>query len=159
MMDSRSQVPKRLAATVLLLLVVTIGASQTDLARGAADTSPGPHVRLRSVPLRDVRWAGGFWAQRVEQNRRVVVPNLWRVMQLPDNAATFHDLRMAASLAPKGKPSGRKWSDGDCHKCIETMAYLFEVTGDRELDRWMDEPTDIVAQAQQPDGYRPSWVH
>ena len=79
-------------------------------------------------------------------------------MQLPDNAATFNDLRMAAGLAPKGKPGGTKWSDGDCHKCIETMAHFFEVTGDEKLDRLMDEAIELVAKAQQPDGYLSSWV-
>jgi DUF1680 family protein len=113
---------------------------------------------LRSVGLTDVRWSDGFWGRRFEQCRRVVTPNLWRVMQLPDNAATFHDLRMAAGLAAKGKPGGRKWSDGDCHKCIETMAYLFQITGDGHLAERMDEAIAWVAKAQQPDGYLSSWV-
>ena len=63
-----------------------------------------PHVKLRSVSLKDVQWTGGFWGGRYEQCRRVVTPNLWRVMQLPDNAATFNDLKMAGGLAPKAGP-------------------------------------------------------
>jgi len=53
-------------------------------------------------------------------------------MQRPDNAATFHDLRMAAGLIPKGKPGGTRWSDGDCHKMVETLAYLDAMTGDQQ---------------------------
>jgi hypothetical protein len=79
-------------------------------------------------------------------------------MQLPDNAATFNDLKMAAGLTSKGDPGGTKWSDGDCHKCIETMAHLFAVSGDKELDRLMDEAIEIVAKAQEADGYLSSWV-
>jgi len=79
-------------------------------------------------------------------------------MQLPDNAATFNDLKMAGGLAPKADPGGTKWSDGDCHKCIETMAHLFEVSGATELDRLMDEAIAWVAKAQQEDGYLSSWV-
>ncbi|NOX53241.1 MAG: glycoside hydrolase family 127 protein [Planctomycetes bacterium] len=117
-----------------------------------------PHQKLRTVPLRDVRWTGDFWGDRFEWCRRVVAPNLWRVMQLPDNAATFNDLRMAAGLVPKGKPGGTKWSDGDCHKMVETLAYLYAMTGDRQFDRWMDEAITWIAKAQEPDGYLSSWV-
>lgn len=35
-----------------------------------------PNIELRSVSLKDVRWAGGFWGERYEQCRRVVTPNL-----------------------------------------------------------------------------------
>jgi DUF1680 family protein len=79
-------------------------------------------------------------------------------MQLPDNAATFNDLKMAGGLAPQAEPGGTKWSDGDCHKCIETMAHLYEVSGDAELDQLMDEAIAWVAKAQQADGYLSSWV-
>lgn len=121
-------------------------------------TSPPPHVKLRPVPPADTGWTDGFWAQRFEQCYHVVLPHLWKVMQLPDNAATFNDLRMAAGLIPKSKPGGTKWSDGDCHKCIETMAHLYEVTHDPKLDRLMDQAIAVVAKAQQPDGYLSSWV-
>ena len=144
------------AATVLLA-VVGLCRFAPGQESGPQDES-SPHAKLRSVSLKDVRWTDGFWAARYDQCRRVVTPNLWRVMQLPDNAATFNDLRMAAGLAPKGEPGGTKWSDGDCHKCIETMAHLFEVTGDEELDRLMDEGIELIAKAQQPDGYLSSWV-
>jgi DUF1680 family protein len=147
---------KPLVAAVLLVMIVAF--CRLGFAQGGGRDQRSPNVKLRGVPLKDVRWTDGFWGRRFEQCRRVVTPNLWRVMQLPDNAATFHDLRMAAGLAPKGQPGGTKWSDGDCHKCIETMAHLFEVSGDEELDRLMDEAIDVVAKAQQPDGYLSSWV-
>ncbi len=141
--------------TVLIAATVLIAVAGRE---GEARDEYSPHVKLQHVSLKDARWTDGFWATRYEQCRRVVTPNLWRVMQLPDNAATFNDLRMAGGMVPKGKPGGTKWSDGDCHKCIETMAYLFEVTGDKELDRLMDEAIEWVAKAQQPDGYISSWV-
>ena len=147
---------KPLETAVLLVILACFG--RLGMAQDGGKDQGSPLVKLRAVPLTDVRWTDGFWGHRFDQCRRVVTPNLWRVMQLPDNAATFHDLRMAAGLAPKGKPGGRRWGDGDCHKCIETMAHLFKITGDEKLDRLMDEAIDWVAKAQQPDGYLSSWV-
>ena len=145
-----------IAATVLVAVACLCRIAPGQ--EGETRDERSPHVKLRRVSLKDVRWTDGFWGGRYEQCRRVVTPNLWRVMQLPDNAATFNDLRMAAGLVAKGKPGGTKWSDGDCHKCIETMAHLFEVTGDETLDRLMDEAIAVVAEAQEPDGYLSSWV-
>ncbi|MBC8869628.1 MAG: glycoside hydrolase family 127 protein [Planctomycetes bacterium] len=156
----RAKVGSRRATIAAMALVAVAGlcrfagGQEGSVRKG----SLSPHIKLRSVSLKDVRWTGGFWGGRYDQCRRVVTPNLWRVMQLPDNAATFNDLKMAGGLAAKADPGGTKWSDGDCHKCIETMAHLFEVSGDTELDRLMDEAIEWVAKAQQADGYLSSWV-
>ncbi len=156
-MKAKAKSPETWATAMTLL--VTVSCCRAGFGQQRAVEGPyAPHARLTSVAPTDVRWTAGFWGQRFDQCRRVVTPNLWRVMQLPDNAATFHDLRMAAGLAAKGDPGGTKWSDGDCHKCIETMAYFFEVTGDEKLDQLMDEAIELVAKAQQPDGYLSSWV-
>jgi len=152
----------KIQRTLMAAMLLVVVAAPCQLAVGQEGSVPkdnlSPHIKLRSVSLKDVRWTDGFWGGRYEQCRRVVTPNLWRVMQLPDNAATFNDLKMAGGLAAKADPGGTKWSDGDCHKFIETMAHLFEVSGDAELDRLMDEAISWVAKAQMADGYLSSWV-
>lgn len=117
-----------------------------------------PSLKLRPVAPESVRWNGGFWGTRFDLCGSAVLPGIWEVMQMPDNAATFHDLRKAAGLTPPGKPGGRKWSDGDCHKCIETMAHLHEVAPDPALACQMEEAISWVAGAQCEDGYLSSWV-
>jgi len=140
------------ALCTILLVLAGVG-----LASGA-EPARVRHARLAAPGMTDVFWTGGFWGQRFELCKEVILPHLWRVMQLADNAATFNDLRMAAGLAPRGKPGGTKWSDGDCHKCVETMAWLYALAGDPALERRMDEAIQIIAKAQQPDGYLSSWV-
>ena len=134
-MKINNRVQRMLKAATLLVATTALSRCAVGQESSVPNDNLSPHIKLRSVSLKDVRWTEGFWGWRYDQCRFVVTPNLWRVMQLPDNAATFNDLRMAAGLAPKGKPGGTKWSDGDCHKCIETMAYFFEVTGDEKLDQ------------------------
>ena len=149
---------RKMLVVIIVLMAVISGTGLLCAEPSKRPDRQVPHAKLHTVPLANVRWTGGFWGKRFELCRRVIAPNLWHVMQLPDNAATFHDLRMAAGLIPKGKPGGTKWSDGDCHKCVETMAYLYAMTGDRKFDQWMDEAIAVIAKAQQPDGYLSSWV-
>lgn len=155
------QLPRvsRFALFCLMFSLWAAGAANVTADESATDASKmSPFSKIQTVPPKDVRWEGGFWGNRFELCRHTVVPHLWQVMHLPDNAATFHDLEMAAGLVDKGQPGGRKWSDGDCHKCVETMAHLYEMTGDPKLDEWIDEAVSVISKAQQPDGYLSSWV-
>ena len=137
-----------LATTGVLVVAATLQAAD----RGLVNTSASPHVTLRSVDLDDARWTGGFWAQRFDLCRRVMVPNMKRVMELPDNAATFRNFRIAAGLE-KGTFSGTNWGDGDCYKWLEAVACVYAVTRDEQLERTMDELIAVIAKAQEPDGY------
>ena len=41
---------------------------------GLIKTDASPHCKLRSVNLRSVRWAKGFWSNRFRQCREVTLP-------------------------------------------------------------------------------------
>ena len=120
--------------------------------RGVTNTSASPHVKLKSVDLDDVKWTRGFWAERFELCRRVMIPYMRQVMELPGNAAVFKNFRIAAGLE-EGEFSGTNWGDGDCYKFIEAAAYVYAVTHDEKLNRMMDELIGAIAKAQEPDGY------
>jgi DUF1680 family protein len=120
--------------------------------KAVVDASASPHVKFRPIDLDAARWVGGFWGERWELNRRVTVPTMKQVMELPNNSATFQNLRVAAGEIP-GKFFGNDWSDGDCYKWIEAAASVFAQTRDPELDRQMDEAIAVIARAQAPDGY------
>lgn len=120
--------------------------------RSVVNTSASPHVKFRNLDLGAVRWTSGFWGERFELCRQVTIPALFAVMQKPDNSANFQNLRIAARLA-EGKFFGNHWSDGDCYKLIEAAAAVYGVTGDPELDRVMDQWIEVIAKAQDPDGY------
>ena len=148
----------RIFSLASLPLVVAAIAPFQGVAKAAGDANLSPHLELRPADPDMVRWNGGFWGERFELCNKIVLPGIWRVMQLPDNAATFQDIRMAGGLIPSGQPGGTKWSDGDCHKCLEMMAHLYAVTKDPRLDHLMDEAISWIAKAQRPDGYLSSWV-
>ena len=116
------------------------------------NVSASPHVKFRTIGLDEARWTGGFWADRWEMDRRVTIPTMKQVMELPTNSATFHNLRVAAGEI-QGKFFGNNWSDGDCYKWIEAAASIYALNHDPELDRQMDEVIAVIAKAQAPDGY------
>ena len=116
------------------------------------NVSESPHVKFRTIGLDEARWTSGFWADRWDMDRRVTIPTMKQVMEMPTNSATFHNLRVAAGEV-QGRFSGNDWSDGDCYKWIEAAASMYAVTHDPELDRQMDEVIGVIAKAQAPDGY------
>jgi hypothetical protein len=120
--------------------------------KAIVDTTASPHVKFRPIEIDAARWTGGFWGERWELVRRVTVPTMKAVMELPDNSATFHNLRVAAG-EKQGKFTGNDWGDGDCYKWIEAAASVYALTHDPELDRQMDEVIAVIAKAQAADGY------
>jgi hypothetical protein len=133
--------------TVAILSDTAFGAG-----KGVIDTSKSPSVKIRTLDHNAVRWTDGFWADRFDLCRRVIVPNMYQVMMNPQNSANFCNLQIAAGLR-QGQFSGNFWSDGDCYKWIEAAAALYDVTHDQQLDRTMDELIAVIAKAQDRDGY------
>jgi len=111
-----------------------------------------PRAELRSVDLRAVRWTRGFWAERFRQNAEVSLAHLWELAADPDWGHAVTNLRIAAGLE-EGEHAGTHWQDAWIYKWLEAAAVVYATSGDDALDRQMDEIIDVVARAQQPDGY------
>ncbi len=140
------------AGFLIAALLATAASDGIAAGRQIVNVSASPHVKFRAIGLDEARWTGGFWGERWEQDVRVTLPTMKQVMELPDNSATFHNLRVAAGQI-EGKFFGNNWSDGDCYKWIEAAASLYALNHDPELDRQMDEAIAVIAKVQAPDGY------
>jgi DUF1680 family protein len=136
-----------LAAFVLLFTGYVYGSG-----RGITNTTSSPYVKLRSVDIDDVRWTEGFWADRFAVCRTAMISSLKQALENPENAAYLDNFRVAAGLK-KDSHRGTNWGDGDCYKFLETLAYVYAVTKDRQLDVLLDEWIEIIGQAQDSDGY------
>ncbi len=142
-----------------MMLGIGVLASSLPSASQAANRDHGviknqdsPHAKLRSVDLRDVRWTDGFWANRFAQTRDVTLPRLWELASDPDMGHAIQNLRIAAGME-KGQFKGTHWQDAWVYKWLESACYIYAVTADRQLDSRMDEIIEVIARAQQPDGY------
>ncbi|MBN1807343.1 MAG: glycoside hydrolase family 127 protein [Sedimentisphaerales bacterium] len=120
--------------------------------KGITNTSASPNVKLHSVDINAVQWTEGFWADKFEQCERVMVPNMWRLLDDPKISHAFENFRIAAGIK-QGRHRGPKWHDGDFYKWLEAAAFVYGITKDENLDRQMDQIIEVIGKAQRDDGY------
>ncbi len=111
--------------------------------------SPPPDYPVRPVPFTEVQVDDAFWLPRIETNRAVTIP-----FAMNKNLETnrVKNLAIAAGRA-EGTYEGRRFNDTDVYKVIEGAAYSLSVHPDPELERQVDELIDLIAAAQEEDGY------
>ena len=111
-----------------------------------------PYRKLHPVKVGVVRWGDGFWGDWFERSQVSVLPSMRRALDEPDNGAVFSNFYVAARLQ-SGEHKGTPWSDGDCYKWMEAVCHVYGVTSEERLISDLDELIDVIAQAQDDDGY------
>jgi DUF1680 family protein len=110
-------------------------------------------VRLRPLDPAGVQIRGGLLADRQKLNREVTL--LCGAEEL-ERAGTLENLRLAAGRAT-GTRRGMVFSDSDVYKWLEAVAWELGRQPSPELEALARETIDLVAAAQQPDGYLNTW--
>ena len=129
----------------------TLEAAAT-IATSVAPTASA-HVRLRPVDARGVVIRDGLLADRQRVNREVTI---LRGAEELERAGTLDNLRIAAGQAT-GERRGMVFSDSDVYKWLEAIAWELGREPSTELERLARESTELVAAAQEPDGYLNTW--
>src|SRR5579871_2113093 len=139
------------ARSCLILLPLGIaGLLALTAGSPAADPPPG---NLTAVPFQDVRISDGFWSRRLRTNRTVTVEaNLHQC----DITGRIKNLAVAGKLET-GRFQGQRYNDSDLFKVLEGVAYTLAGQRDPGLEKRADAIIDIIAAAQQPDGYLNSY--
>ena len=137
---------------IIYFLLVCIVTGRFCFAGVSIDTSESRHVKLRSVDIKDVRWTGGFWNDRFDWCRKVVIPNMQRLLEDPEISHAYENFLIAAGQKT-GSHRGPKWHDGDFYKWLEAVAFVHAVTRDEELDDLMDGIIEVIGKSQRKDGY------
>lgn len=106
---------------------------------------------LTPVSFDQVTLTDNFWHNRMRIQKEVLVPVAFERTEI-----AVEDLRRTANYL-KGiegpLPSDSRFSTSDLFKVIEGAAYLLKMERDPKLEKQIDDIADIIAQAQQPDGY------
>ena len=106
---------------------------------------------LTPVSFEQVTLTDNFWNNRMKIQKEVLVPVAFERTEI-----AVEDLRRTANYL-KGiegpLPSDSRFSTSDLFKVIEGAAYLLKMERDPKLEKQIDDIADIIAQAQQPDGY------
>lgn len=107
---------------------------------------------LAGVSFEQVTLTDAFWLPRLETQRRVLVP--YAFAQTHEALA---DLQAAAELVagrrPEPMPPPHRYRTSDLFKVVEGAAYLLALERDKALERKIDQIIDVIAAAQEPDGY------
>lgn len=137
----------KLAARIGLILLAGTSLGSTASAAGA------PIVGLRPVPFTQVQIADSFWTPRRETNRLVSIPVNFANLEKFGN---LENLRLAARKATSGF-RGPVFMDSDVYKALEAAAYSLATNPDPQLEKQLDDIINVLAAAQQPDGYLNSY--
>lgn len=110
----------------------------------------------RVVPLRNVRIEDPFWSKYGELIRDVVIPYQWDALndRIADAEPSYaiRNFRIAAGQEV-GQFGGFVFQDSDLAKWLEAVAYSLTTLKDPSLEEIADEAIDLIANAQQKDGY------
>ena len=127
--------------------VEQLGATTSSVTSVAPTASA--HVRLRPIDARRVEIRAGLLAERQRVNREVTL--LHGLDQL-EKAGTLENLRIAAGRSD-GKRKGMVFSDSDVYKWLEAVSWELLREPSPELRKLAQETSELVAAAQQDDGY------
>ncbi|WP_136689512.1 glycoside hydrolase family 127 protein [Halorhabdus amylolytica] len=101
-------------------------------------------LSIDSVTIED-----GFWQRRREVNREQTIEYQYQQLEA---AGTLDNFRRA-SAGEEGDHNGMWFQDSDAYKWIEAASYVLADRDDPELEERVDEAIELIAAAQEDDGY------
>lgn len=105
--------------------------------------------QLIPVPFTAVTLDDPFWAPRQEVNRKVTIPHMYQMLVDSGRIGAF-DLNFTR---PVPSPIVLIFGDSDPAKWLEAASYSLVTHPDPLLEQIVDEVSDKIIAAQQPDGY------
>ena len=109
---------------------------------------------LRPVPFTQVKLTDGFFAPRLSTNRTVTIP---ACLDRCEETKRIENFAVAGKIRP-GKHEGALYNDSDVYKVLEGAAYALSEKRDAKLEARVDGVIDLIAAAQQPDGYLNTFI-
>ncbi|MDH5384591.1 MAG: glycoside hydrolase family 127 protein [Candidatus Aminicenantes bacterium] len=104
---------------------------------------------VKPVEFTKVKIMDEFWLPRMETNQRVTIPF---AMQQNEETGRVDNFAIAGGLKD-GEYKGERYNDTDVYKVMEGAAYTLATQPDLELEKYLDELIEVIAAAQEEDGY------
>ena len=105
---------------------------------------------ISPVPFTSVKVNDAFWGQRLKASREVTIPLAFSKCE---ETGRYENFVKAAHPSDTIKVTGYSFDDTDVYKTIEGASYSMQTYPDPKLDHYIDSVLEIVAAAQEPDGY------
>ncbi len=126
----------------MMFLLVIVTNNNAQLKTGGYPISP--------VPFTSVKVTDTFWGQRLKANREVTIPLAFHKCE---ETGRYKNFEKAAHPSPDYIFKDLLFDDTDVYKTIEGASYSIQTYPDKKLEKYMDSILNIVAAAQEPDGY------
>jgi len=104
---------------------------------------------FQGVAFNQVKLTDSFWMSRVETNRTITIPVSFQKCEETGRVRNFVN---AANHSGKFLTSF-PFDDTDIYKTIEGASFSMAVHPDAKMDHYVDSLINLVAKAQEPDGY------
>lgn len=112
--------------------------------------------KVKAIGLNQIAIKDKFWKDYMELVRNHVIPYQWEALndriENADPSYCIQNFRVASGKE-EGKFQGMVFQDSDVYKWLEAVAYSLTWHPDPELEKIADETIDLIASAQQEDGY------
>src|SRR5574342_547405 len=105
--------------------------------------------QLEPVPFTQVTFEDEFWAARLEVNRSITIPHIYRQCEATGRISAF-DLNFER---PVPSPIVLIFEDSDPAKWLEAASMSLATHPDPALAAMVGSVADWIIHAQQPDGY------
>ncbi len=139
---------KRFSSFVLLALTAVFVSAQS----GRPASQAG--YPISQVPFTSVKVTDSFWGQRLQASRNVTIPLAFSKCEETGRYTNFSNAAVHMKDPSKVfRVSGYSFDDTDPYKTIEGASYLLQTYPDKRLQAYMDSVIDVIASAQEPDGY------
>lgn len=102
------------------------------------------------VPFTSVTVTDNFWGQRLRASREVTIPLAFSKCEETGRYLNFIHATHPSDTIHVG---GFSFDDTDVYKTIEGASYLLQTYPDKKMVAYIDSVLEIVAAAQEPDGY------
>lgn len=111
---------------------------------------------LHAIDLRKIQIDDPFWSKHVDLVKDTIIPYQWNAMndRIPD-AEPSHclDNFEIAAGRKSGEFYGAVFQDTDIAKWLEAVGFSLAANEDSELEATADRVIELIAEAQQEDGY------
>lgn len=126
-------------------------ALSTFILPAAGQKAQANNYPISPVPFTSVKVSPGtFWGQRLEASRKVTIPLAFSKCE---ETGRYKNFEQAAHPSEDYKVGGLSFDDTDPYKTIEGASYLLQTYPDKKMEAYIDSVLNIIATAQEPDGY------
>ena len=127
---------KKILAVIAVAAVTTSHSQQKDYAYTA-------------LPFTSVQLTDNFWLPRIKTNHTITIPASFERCERTGRVKNFE---MAATKSGKFCTT-YPFDDTDIYKTIEGASFSLSLFPDKRMDHYIDSLIEIIAKAQEPDGY------